>query len=761
MVQNVTLKFNAPRKSDLTNLIQADLLRTGKYEGYEVVIDSGTVGAADTIKITKGTDSKNILMTREGVRIEETSTDITPSLSVTTADGSNPRVDIVAAQHTSSSSNNPQTYAVIAGTPAASPVAPALPADAVLLATIDVATSAGSITNTEIANERKVFDKEAIVVYVGSTHIADTATIEGAIDIINSNEARSATIVLLEDAIFTIALTRTTRIPIKVLGMVGVGLARPILNLRGAWTVEAPIATGQSALEFEGIDFRRTTTGGTLIFSGGARFKAVDCFIVDTAGGVTVPTFTSATVDGRFDFECERCVLTADLSGSPPNALFKFDADDQELFFVFKSCNIEAVDFDSLFERDNVNAGKLEIHLEDYTLIRSDGWDSGSFDLGAARSVHYDGTSLLFGRTGVPVDISVVHGDAFHTLRFSILQPTIQHEQVLEFYAGKVLNLAAEVFSLGAATTSHVTLTTPTHDNRTIRGSGRDATTLSMTMPTTAGQHAIDNVSAVDLRIEDLTLLATSSAGNATGSVFQNGAAAEVKFKNVKITATGGAAEIGKAIGGGGLISAIRIIVNGSGSGLWTEAVQISQGIAERCLISEFTEAGLLLATISTARACDINLGELTGGLKTGVFMITKCILSDSRIHGDNAPGAIAAAIGVTMVGDSTGDDPGCMCYNNFINGAENFGPFATIDNGILVKNDRNMLSNNIIVDCIDEGIVFDASTDECLANGNSITDCGGAALDDLGTDNAKTGNYSRGNGSGIDTPNKAGNIEI
>ena len=116
----------------------------------------------------------------------------------------------------------------------------------------------------------------------------------------------------------------------------------------------------------------------------------------------------------------------------------------------------------------------------------------------------------------------------------------------------------------------------------------------------------------------------------------------------------------------------------------------------------------------------------------------------------------------VGIIGIQVGDaaPERCLCDGNLIEG-KNSGGFDVIDNGIFVENDKHLVSNNIIHECIDEGILFDASADECLANGNHITDCGGAAIDDLGTNNAKTGNYSRGNGSGIDVPNKAGNIEL
>ncbi len=154
MVQARTLDFNAARSAVNVNKSKLNLLAPGLYSGYNVVIDSGTVGAGDTIEINSAPDVTSNLMTVEGVRVEENADPIA-TLGIATADGSNPRVDIVVAQHTHDQNNNPATYAVVTGTPAASPVPPATPIDAVVLAEVFVATSAGSITNDNIVRRAK------------------------------------------------------------------------------------------------------------------------------------------------------------------------------------------------------------------------------------------------------------------------------------------------------------------------------------------------------------------------------------------------------------------------------------------------------------------------------------------------------------------------------------------------------------------------------------------------------------------------------
>jgi len=83
--------------------------------------------------------------------------DAATQLTVTTSNPSNPRIDrvvvtILDAYYTGSS--NTVTFQVIAGTPASSPTAPAIPQNSISLATIAVAAGATSITNANITDTR-------------------------------------------------------------------------------------------------------------------------------------------------------------------------------------------------------------------------------------------------------------------------------------------------------------------------------------------------------------------------------------------------------------------------------------------------------------------------------------------------------------------------------------------------------------------------------------------------------------------------------
>jgi hypothetical protein len=83
--------------------------------------------------------------------------DAATQLTVTTANPSNPRIDRVVvtvndAFYTGSTNN--VVFQVLAGTPAGSPVAPAIPTNSISLATIAVAAGATTITNANITDTR-------------------------------------------------------------------------------------------------------------------------------------------------------------------------------------------------------------------------------------------------------------------------------------------------------------------------------------------------------------------------------------------------------------------------------------------------------------------------------------------------------------------------------------------------------------------------------------------------------------------------------
>lgn len=83
--------------------------------------------------------------------------DATVTLTITTADPTNPRIDLICATVRDAyytGAFNDVIYQVIAGTPAGSPVAPTLPANSITLATVAVGAGVTQINTANITDTR-------------------------------------------------------------------------------------------------------------------------------------------------------------------------------------------------------------------------------------------------------------------------------------------------------------------------------------------------------------------------------------------------------------------------------------------------------------------------------------------------------------------------------------------------------------------------------------------------------------------------------
>jgi hypothetical protein len=111
--------------------------------GLSIIVASGWAAIVGTTQANMGT--------------YVTYNDAPVVLSITTADPTNPRVDLVCATvndaYYTGALNN-VVLQVVAGTPAGSPVAPALPANSITLATVAVGAGATAITNANITDTR-------------------------------------------------------------------------------------------------------------------------------------------------------------------------------------------------------------------------------------------------------------------------------------------------------------------------------------------------------------------------------------------------------------------------------------------------------------------------------------------------------------------------------------------------------------------------------------------------------------------------------
>lgn len=85
--------------------------------------------------------------------------DASTVLTISTANPTNPRIDLICAtindSYYSGSTNN-VVFQVIAGTPSGSPAVPALPANSIAIAQVAVAAAATSITNANISDLRTI-----------------------------------------------------------------------------------------------------------------------------------------------------------------------------------------------------------------------------------------------------------------------------------------------------------------------------------------------------------------------------------------------------------------------------------------------------------------------------------------------------------------------------------------------------------------------------------------------------------------------------
>jgi hypothetical protein len=111
--------------------------------GMSVIIASGWAAIVGTTQANMGTY----------VAYNDAATVV----AITTANPTNPRIDLVCATvqdaYYTGSQNN-VVFQVVVGTPAGSPVAPALPANSIALAEVDVAAGALSITSGDITDLR-------------------------------------------------------------------------------------------------------------------------------------------------------------------------------------------------------------------------------------------------------------------------------------------------------------------------------------------------------------------------------------------------------------------------------------------------------------------------------------------------------------------------------------------------------------------------------------------------------------------------------
>lgn len=154
MAQIRTTRYHSPDTSRNQNLQLAGLIRPGVYSGYKVV--PSTEGS-NRLSIVRAGNESSVLVTSQGVRIEETD-DLMSILLVTNANPSGDRIDLVVARYEFNADNSVnQVYDVIRGSYPESgqdPVPPMPGSFDIPLASVFVRARAGSasIFYTDILN---------------------------------------------------------------------------------------------------------------------------------------------------------------------------------------------------------------------------------------------------------------------------------------------------------------------------------------------------------------------------------------------------------------------------------------------------------------------------------------------------------------------------------------------------------------------------------------------------------------------------------
>ena len=204
--------------------------------------------------------------------------DASTNLTVSTASGSNPRIDLVVvtvndAYYTGTLNN--VSFQVIAGTPAASPTVPATPANSLALGQIAVGTSVTSILTANITNYGTLATSPFV-----SPNGTQTLTNKTLVYSVNNQTGTTYTPVLLDGA-SVITLNNASAISVTI--PTNASVAYPVgAQLNFAWITGA----GQPTIS-------AVTPGTTTIISTGATSTAPKLRAVNTmATAVKIATDT-------------------------------------------------------------------------------------------------------------------------------------------------------------------------------------------------------------------------------------------------------------------------------------------------------------------------------------------------------------------------------------------------------------------------------------------------------------------------------------
>jgi hypothetical protein len=261
-----------------TGIIKSDSLAVTQNSpaGLSILVSSGWAAIVGTTQANMGT----YVGYNDGTVV----------LSITTADPTNPRIDRVCltvndAYYTGALNN--AVLQVVAGTPAGSPVAPALPANSISLATVAVGAGATAITNANITDTR-------VLVTTNIPESGDISSVTAGTGLSGGGSSGAVTLALDYKAATTLTLNAQTGTTYTT---VAADASAKLVTLTNASAIAVTIAPSLYAIG-EQINFAQMGAG-QVTFQGGA--------------GVTVVSTgaTAATPKLRAQYSTATAICTA------------------------------------------------------------------------------------------------------------------------------------------------------------------------------------------------------------------------------------------------------------------------------------------------------------------------------------------------------------------------------------------------------------------------------------------------------------------